>query len=1074
MLTFVDMDEAGNSSVLDTSEGALVVDLSLGTDDSQLTDISRCTPSDSKTTDTSKYTTDDSEQTDVFPCTNDACRTSECNRRTDSQRSQISVCSNSDSEATDVMSADKRGVSDRGSKEGLAAHTEEHRGPKEENQTHWQSERPTVASDEDVIHSSKYTPQKVDLRMAQLAVNAYVSPSKVGSLNTPQKGNSERSEVHGDKKMDKINKHEEETGNSFPNREQPYVAKPGQTKSKTTDLYSQEMSKLYANMQCHDHTPRIEKNMSPEDDKEEMADMNETGDHIDLSKMEDEMDTSQAQEGEPIQQLTTEVHCALCNNWFLNMSSYTVHMAKHAKMSSPLLGLKCEKCKKMYYYEMEFKAHIQAHIEMLKVYKCRVCFKPFAEKCELQRHMKIHREKKEFSCHFCGKEFHYTFNLKKHMRTHTGEKPYSCILCELKFTHKNSLNRHMSLHTNETEFECCVCDKVCLDRWTLQKHLASHQILTCTVCEQSFTNSRQLQDHQKTHTETAKETSVPEFPNSQENNGSKSIDTAQSNTETLKTDIEIKPDPDQKPKAKRVRRAVETQCEVCRKVFKNPGNYNRHLQSKEGMPVQTCDLCGHQFHDVYDLLRHTRQVHSQTSDTKGYICQVCGQNYPDLALLTEHMSEHLQNINKAGSAGSKHLLNMNKAGSASSEHIPRTDGSLSLYCSVCGEKFLNPIMLNLHMMEHSSSKRISENVLDLSQSKEDASQSPPRKRLKLETVENTETQEYYDSDKENEPLNLSKKKYSPKAKPNVLRVCQKQAVPVLPRISSISQVTNNVSRHQKSKPTTSSESVGLDLSCKSKPSEASQGIVAGDQTKEHDQETSKPESADNFTKGAEKNETQSLDCEDRDTPMKSPAMSSNVAMDKTGEDFPDENSNLTDKSDHLDQSSDRSSRPGSPPIPLTCEYCVMTFSDPVTLNRHLSSHYKEWAFYCNYCNMMFTESTSYRSHTPIHPSHAPYMCNVCHSHFSDRISLGAHQSQAHPQEKPFQCGVCQRRFPVKSYLGSHCRTHLTERPFKCSICERTFVHNFNLTKHMRTHTGEKPYKCAWCERKFSQKNSLNR
>lgn len=1111
----VGMDDTGNSSALDISEGALVVDLSHCTDDSQLADTSRCSVDDSRLTET--HTADDSKERSGPGGITSSSK--DLPQKTETNPCEKSACTNSDSCGTEGEKSN-HGTDP---KEEAATHRKLHEA---QTYTPQKAMNAVLQRGTEEPQRSKYTPQKVDHRLAQLAVNAYISPSNRGGSPETDRGDptdKEQSSAGQNVGADKSHLETSHSAgpsappNTFPGRssvvttnqnlkhshvqiQQELISNAQKTKESdfdhsrgehpsssevaqptTTsyamnsmshrqeptptnivqekkknpsqaDLYSQEMSRLYSNMKQKENT--LDGRSPPEDDdeEEEMEDMNETCDQSDLSKMEDEMEISQVEERELVQLQTTDVHCAACNNWFMNMNSYTLHMPRHAQMGSPLLGLKCEICKKSYLYELEFKAHVQAHLERQKVYKCRVCLKPFHEKSELQRHAKIHQDKKEFSCQFCGKEFHYTFNLKKHLRTHTGEKPYTCVLCELKFTHKNSLNRHMSVHTDDNKVECCVCDKVCPDRWTLQKHLASHQILHCPQCEQYFTNSRELQQHRKSHK--VMENSAPDIPQTHNTNQAKPSDLAQPSTENMKP-----ADLPQKPKAKRNRRSAETQCEICQKVFKNPGNYYRHLQSKEGMPIQTCDLCGHQFHDVYDLLKHTRQVHSQTVDTKGYSCRVCGQSFPDLALLTEHMSEHLQSMKKSGSA------------------LPiKEEEPLPHFCSVCGKQFLNVMLLELHMIEHSSSQG-AVNVLDLSKTKDSVSQPPPRKRLKLESVDTAESHEYYDSDKENEPLNLSKKTYSPKAKPKILGVHQPRGHSSLASISTVPSVTSHISPHLSHKPVASSDPgpVGLDLSCRSKVSETSQNIAAENQTQKKGESIN---ASDQFLEKSameDRSETTVKENLELDgvVPLKSSPVGTSVTMDTTHDDSPDENSNLTDRSDHLDQLPDLGSRTGSPSS-LTCEYCTKTFSDPVTLNRHLSSHYKEWAFYCNYCNTMFTEEVSYRAHTPIHPSHTPYMCNVCSTHFSDRISLGAHLSQAHPQEKPFQCGVCQRRFPVKSYLGSHCRTHLTERPFKCNICERTFVHNFNLTKHMRTHTGEKPYTCAWCDRKFSQKNSLNR
>lgn len=1064
-------------------------------DDSRYTaDDSRYTADDSRCTETSQYTHDDSQETEELNGTDSQINSLNQQSRASTHKASKPECGGND---------------DRG--ENLRTLGEKSETPGKVEQTSNLSKFTPKKNVRSVLPGgpgegprNKYTPQKVDHRLAQLAVNAYMSPSKrEGPEDSRRRGPEEPVNPHTDtdSNTDPTSEPSTSSSNTIPHHGGPtYQTLPqnGNPTNQTipltrgtiqqdldsqsqnqTDLgrvrsggehhpsatlnrtvstnpahnsqlnaqqktlmshpasqYSQDMSQLCSNMQQNKEGVGPEDWSIPqEDEEEEGEDMDET---CDLSKMEDEMETSQVEE--PAHPQTMEVHCAACNNWFMTMNSYTLHMAKHAQMSSPLLGLECEICKKSYLYEMEFKAHVQAHLEKQK---CRVCSKPFAEKSELQRHVKIHQDKKEFSCHFCGKEFHYTFNLKKHLRTHTGEKPYTCILCELKFTHKNSLNRHMSLHTNEMEVECCVCNKVCPDRWTLQKHLASHQILQCSQCDQSYSNSRQLQEHQKTHQRAG--TSAQSLPPIQGGNQGQLGGTPQVNTENVRKDEEMKQEPNQKPKAKRVRRSIETQCEICRKVFKNLGNYYRHLQSKEGMPVQTCDLCGHQFHDVYDLLKHTRQVHSQSTETKGYSCRVCAQNFPDLTLLTEHMSEHLQSMKKS---------------SLPSERNPsKSESPLPLFCSICGKQFVNSVLLDLHMMEHSSSRKSSENILDLSKSKE-AGQPPPRKRLKLEDVDMAESQEYYDSDKENEPLNLSKKKCSPRVKPRILGVHQPRGVPSVPSVSlAPTHPPLNFSHRPASTPDTGP--VGLDLTTRSNKITAEEPVHKEDKNLMVCNKEKKK-----FAKGDSHEDNPEPHYEVRSTPLKPPTAETSVTMET-------HDNSLEDKNVSPDQTSDPCSKTGSPSS-LTCEYCTKAFSDPVTLNRHLSSHYKEWAFYCNYCNTMFTEEVSYRAHTPIHPSHTPYMCNVCSDHFSDRISLQAHISQDHPQDKPFQCGVCQRRFPVKSYLGSHCRTHLTERPFKCNICERTFVHNFNLTKHMRTHTGEKPYTCAWCDRKFSQKNSLNR
>ena len=76
------------------------------------------------------------------------------------------------------------------------------------------------------------------------------------------------------------------------------------------------------------------------------------------------------------------------------------------------------------------------------VHKCPHCFKVFAQKSDLHRHIKIHTGVKPFGCSLCPKAFYQRSDLSRHLRTHTGDRPFKCGLCEKAFAQKSDLHRH--------------------------------------------------------------------------------------------------------------------------------------------------------------------------------------------------------------------------------------------------------------------------------------------------------------------------------------------------------------------------------------------------------------------------------------------------------------------------------------------------------------------------------------------------------------------------------------------------------------------------------------------------------
>ncbi|CAF1117734.1 unnamed protein product [Rotaria sp. Silwood1] len=60
------------------------------------------------------------------------------------------------------------------------------------------------------------------------------------------------------------------------------------------------------------------------------------------------------------------------------------------------------------------------------------------------------RQRKGHLCLFCGKIYNRKYGLKIHLRTHTGYKPLRCRVCFRPFSDPSNLNKHIRLHSTSS------------------------------------------------------------------------------------------------------------------------------------------------------------------------------------------------------------------------------------------------------------------------------------------------------------------------------------------------------------------------------------------------------------------------------------------------------------------------------------------------------------------------------------------------------------------------------------------------------------------------------------------------
>mmetsp|Transcript_8211 Transcript_8211/g.24705 ORF Transcript_8211/g.24705 Transcript_8211/m.24705 type:complete len:273 (-) Transcript_8211:148-966(-) len=112
-------------------------------------------------------------------------------------------------------------------------------------------------------------------------------------------------------------------------------------------------------------------------------------------------------------------------------------------------------------------------------YNCNLCGSTFAEKFNLNKHVRtVHEKKRPFSCHICPVTFKQKDHLKKHVMTvHERKRPFACDLCGATFGWVSVLNKHVrSVHEKKRPFECTVCHYSFQQRGHLDKHvLTAHK-----------------------------------------------------------------------------------------------------------------------------------------------------------------------------------------------------------------------------------------------------------------------------------------------------------------------------------------------------------------------------------------------------------------------------------------------------------------------------------------------------------------------------------------------------------------------------------------------------------------------
>ena len=161
----------------------------------------------------------------------------------------------------------------------------------------------------------------------------------------------------------------------------------------------------------------------------------------------------------------------------------------------------CEHCPNVYDTKYHLNRHIMSSHEGVHPFVCEVCSKPFAQKCDLTRHMNVHYNMKKHVCKVCNKSFKRADYLIKHEKEFCStSKPLRCEKCGKCFAEQSKLDEHMSLHEEKVTFDCDKCDASYIEEGDLYEHEKQHEAdkpQACPKCEKTFPEFKDFVLHYK-------------------------------------------------------------------------------------------------------------------------------------------------------------------------------------------------------------------------------------------------------------------------------------------------------------------------------------------------------------------------------------------------------------------------------------------------------------------------------------------------------------------------------------------------------------------------------------------------
>ncbi|KAF9818381.1 hypothetical protein SFRURICE_017803 [Spodoptera frugiperda] len=309
----------------------------------------------------------------------------------------------------------------------------------------------------------------------------------------------------------------------------------------------------------------------------------------------------------------------------------------------------------------------------------------------------INMNNDNFMCKHCNFKGINSHDIERHSLKHNNikDRPYKCDICETSFSEKCNLNNHIRTHTGEKPYKCDICKRSYSVKCNLDRHIRIHtgeKPHKCDICESRFIQKGNLDNHIRTHT------------------GEKpyKCDICESSFSVKCTlDKHIRTHTGEKP----------YKCDICKRSYSVKCNLDRHIRTHTGEKPYKCDICESRFsqkghldiHIVHTLRSYSvkcnldRHIRIHTGE-KPHKCDICESRFIQKGNLDNHIRTHTGekpykcDICESSFSSSFSLkCNLDR-------HIRIHTGEKPHKCDICESRFIQKGNLDKHIRTHTGEK----------------------------------------------------------------------------------------------------------------------------------------------------------------------------------------------------------------------------------------------------------------------------------------------------------------------------------------------------------------------------------